>query len=944
MATITGTGGNDTIDEASYLGSNPFEGNQIDGLGGNDLIIALRKQTDDTVIEGNVLGPNAFITDTVNGGEGVDRYRVTAQESWTASVTTYLERQGFGEWTANLVSIESLHIIALTHGTALLGDGDDIIDARNAAGGFTPNYDLGGGNDTFLVSRGTVPVEMGAGSDRLVLDQSYNNARTYLSVPLSGDFASGYSGTYRRSDGATSYADISFAGVEHFTITTAGGIDMIVTGDGDDVVSTGGGNDLITAGRGANVIDGGSETDALSIDLSNEGAGVTIDLLAAGAQQTGGTGSVTGIESFTGAVVGTAHGDMFREGNYAFGATFDTGAGNDIVQVSRGADTANMGGGNDRLVVDYSHSNGHFYGENEPFTGTFAEGYSGQVYLGGGAAQTTFSGVEHFTITSAGGNDAVVVGDGNDIISTGLGSDRVTAGKGANDLDGGDGIDRLSVDYSARAAAITLDLLLVGAQQSGGPGSVTNFESFEGAVTGTGFGDIFREGNHGYGAQFATGAGDDLVQVSRGIDTVAMESGSDRLVVDYSHSNGHFYGLDEPFTGTFAGGYSGQFYLGGGSAQTTFSGVEHFTITSAGGNDAIVVGDGDDVISTGLGSDRVTAGRGVNDLNGGDGIDRLGIDFTGRASGVSLNLLVAGAQLASGPGSVTGFESFEGAVTGTRFNDIFREGVHGYGAQFSTGAGNDLVQVSSGTDTVNMGGGSDRLVVDWSHSNGRFYGENEPFTGSLATGYSGQFYLGGGSAKTTFSGVEHFTISIGSTNDTVKVGDGNDVISSGLGADTVTAAGGNDVVDGGGGIDKLSGGDGNDVLAGGEGNDILDGGAGADRMSGGIGDDSYAVDLGTDRATEAVGEGIDTVTSQVDFRLGANVEHLVLGGTARSGTGNGLDNNLTGNAAANVLNGAGGADRLAGGAEDDLYYVDTAGDVIVEASGAGTDSVRSVAT
>lgn len=78
-------------------------------------------------------------------------------------------------------------------------------------------------------------------------------------------------------------------------------------------------------------------------------------------------------------------------------------------------------------------------------------------------------------------------------------------------------------------------------------------------------------------------------------------------------------------------------------------------------------------------------------------------------------------------------------------------------------------------------------------------------------------------------------------------------------------------------------------------------------------------------------------------------QHLTLTGAGNiAGTGNALNNTLSGNAGNNTLNGGagndvldghGGNDTLAGGAGNDIYYVDSATDVLVEASGAGTDLV-----
>jgi Ca2+-binding RTX toxin-like protein len=91
--------------------------------------------------------------------------------------------------------------------------------------------------------------------------------------------------------------------------------------------------------------------------------------------------------------------------------------------------------------------------------------------------------------------------------------------------------------------------------------------------------------------------------------------------------------------------------------------------------------------------------------------------------------------------------------------------------------------------------------------------------------------------------------------------------------------------------------------------------------------------------TENANSGNDTVYSTIDYTLGADVEHLVLQGGALSGSGNRLSNSINGNAGNNILDGKEGADSMYGGAGNDRYFVDNAGDVVVEKPGEGIDTV-----
>jgi Ca2+-binding RTX toxin-like protein len=140
----------------------------------------------------------------------------------------------------------------------------------------------------------------------------------------------------------------------------------------------------------------------------------------------------------------------------------------------------------------------------------------------------------------------------------------------------------------------------------------------------------------------------------------------------------------------------------------------------------------------------------------------------------------------------------------------------------------------------------------------------------------------------------------------------------------------------------------------------LDGGTGADTMAGGAGNDLYLVDSASDVVIETSSGGTaDRVESSVNYTLSAEVEILVLTGTAGlDGTGNLSSNQIYGNSGANSLFGSGGndtlfgnagndtldgglgSDSMLGGSGNDVYVVGNTGDKVVEKEGEGVDLVN----
>ncbi|MDI6027398.1 S8 family serine peptidase [Corticibacterium sp. UT-5YL-CI-8] len=275
------------------------------------------------------------------------------------------------------------------------------------------------------------------------------------------------------------------------------------------------------------------------------------------------------------------------------------------------------------------------------------------------------------------------------------------------------------------------------------------------------------------------------------------------------------------------------------------------------------------------------------------------------------------------------------------------------------GVGNDIYVVDNAADAVveYFGEGTDQVIAKISYSLAGLEVENLDLSGANING-TGNGYanvIDGTAGNNVLDGKAGADTMVGHTgNDTYYVDDAGDnvVEDDGEGNDKIIASVSYSLAGryvetldlvGTGNIDatgnKLA-----NILDGNNGNNILNGMAGADTMIGKDGNDTYYVDNVGDVATEANGQGSDKVIATVSYTLSAFIETLDLSGANINGTGNAQANLIDGTSGNNVLDGKAGADKMVGHTGNDTYYVDNAGDNVVEDSGEGNDKIISTVT
>jgi trimeric autotransporter adhesin len=595
----------------------------------------------------------------------------------------------------------------------------------------------------------------------------------------------------------------------------------------------------------------------------------------------------------------------------------------------------------------------------EKHTGTDAD----DTLTGGAGNDTIDGGAGNDLIDGGAGNNSINGGDGNDTLTSGAGNDTINGGAGNDFINGGDGNNNLEGGTGS-------DTLIGGA----GNDSLNFRTSRSGDVSTDG--DVFDGGG--------------------GINTAYLTSGTDGSTIIYKDING----------GTISGGGSikniQKFNFNGGSGNDTVDASASILAGLDGGegNDSLIGGAGNDILAGGDGNDTLEGGGGTNSLKGGSGDDVYivssltdkvvenpdegndtvwaNVDYT-LADNVE-NMYVSGNATGTG-NSADNYMTSNGGGNNTLValdgNDTL---VGGTGNDTLVGgAGNDIYQVhSSGTQIAeNAGEGTDTVYADVNYTLSanldKMYVVGTQLTG---TGNSDDNYLlsftgdntlyGGAGNDILHAGTGVNTLYGGTGNDVYGIHNSGDVIveQAGEGTDTVwtdvnytlsanlekmyvvgsglTVFGNNE-----GNYIASSSGD-NNTLNGGIGNDRLDSGTGVNQLIGGAGNDTYTVHNSATKIVENAGEGTDTVYADVNYTLSANLDKMYVVGTQLTGTGNSDDNyllsftgdnTLYGGAGNDILHAGTGVNTLYGGTGNDIYGIHNSGDVIIEYTGEGTDTV-----
>ena len=857
---------------------------------GSQLILSDEAQLVDESANASVK-KQAPITVVHGGGnqssDGGDTFTVTGGDDSSAPLIL------FGDTSQNGSRYNSLRGDGLDTVVSFSTAGNDRIDASGSRSGITLYG--GAGDDTLIGSNGHDRIFGGSGNDQ-------------ISGLGGNDFLYGDSGINVDISSRLTLAS------QVITVVTAP--DLVNNSVNSDYLQVG--NDIIDGGFGDDVIFG----DHGAITQTRDGSLDQLLLMT--------TGNLAYIETTEeehggdDVLYGGDDNDMILAGNGA--DQVSGGAGNDILLGDSGEVNLNADG--DLHTIDLAQNRNVAQGGNDTL-----QGNSGNDWLLGGIGAdilyganedgsaiglletdddlilgdfgvVTLAAGQAISLASArlqnGGNDTIHSGFGNNVVIAGQGDDEVTATDGDDAIIGDNGIAELTNDGLIILASTDLD------DSTGGNDVISSGDGFNRVIGGT------------------------------GIDTVTGGTGVDHVIGDHGT-------LTYDMSNILQKAESRLINQGGNDV-----------ISSAGGSNIVVAGHGADNVATTGGDDVVIGDNGRAEFTNGNLITLTSTDLDDSTGGHDVlsvgegfNRVIGGTgnDIIAGETGVDQVIGDHGRMTWSQ-SGILREAVSLLPSQ----GGNDIIQLSSGRNTVIAGMGNDRVV----------------------TGIGGDHILGdNGIVQYDATGVitliETRDFGFGD-NDTLQTGDGNNLVLAGYGDDTVATGAGEDSVIGDngritfvdgirsrvetldtteatGGNDTVSLGDGEDQALGGIGNDTVENSSGITVI---IGDDGVINSDDEGRYLQAA-TGIFSIGGG-DTLTGGSDRDILFGGAANDDlSGNDGDDLIVGDGAQvtrtslnliletidffqggdDTLRGGDGLDRMIGSFGSDLFYGNLSEDIMV---------------
>lgn len=789
---LEGKGGNDFLfggtEDDVLIGGDADD--QMFGESGNDRLIW--NPGDDTDLHEGGAG---FDTTEVNGGNGTERFTVTAN-----GTRVRFDRLDPAPFSIDMGTMERLEVN--------MNGGDDHFSATgNLAALIQIHVDGGAGNDTILGSNGADTLIGGIGND--FIDGQQGNDVAQL-----GD------------------------GEDTFQWDPGDGSDVVEGGTGDDRLLFNGsaGNEIFQASANGSRVLFTRNLGGIVMDLNDV---ETIELNALGGTDTLTVNDLSGTDitrvnvNLSGTLGGTA-GDAAADV-----VNVNATNGNDIVDVfGAGSSVAVVGlaaqvnlsaseGANDSLVI-----NG--LGGDDGLTATTMPAGVVKLTLDGGAGNDTLLGSQGAdTLIGGTGNDFVFGDNGNDVALLGDGDDTFewNPGDGNDTVEGGIGTDRLRVFGSAASENINIlanggrtlflrdvanvtidtnDLETIEYRALGGADNIT-VGDLAGTPDVTRI-DIDLRGANGGG----DGAADTVTaNGTQAQDVIVVSGDAGGVTVGGLQAAINVFHQEQANDRLVVNGQGGDDLIDAGSLEadgiqlTINGGLGNDVIVGSEGNDQVNGGDGNDTALLGAGDDTFTWNPGDDNdtIEGQDGVDRL--LFNGANIAEQINVTANG-------GRVQFTRDIAKVVMDLDDTEVIE--YHALG-----GADRVVVGDLSGTDAT-------EVRIDLASTLG----------GSAGDGAADQIVITGTAGDDTILVVRNgSTVEVFGLAARVVI----ENFEASLDSLVIHALGGDDVVEASGltaGSIQLQafGGEGDDILVGGEGNDVLDGGAGDDVLIGGLGQDT----------------------------------------------------------------------------------------------------------